>query len=118
MKQVLIVLALFFCSHLFAQQIANKDDSKLPSLILLKYPNITDALTSANNLKNDSFSLLETNDFQNIYFFINNSRRANRHFVWSQSGQINLSKELLKITHRYPGDGSNLVIDAKGLLVP
>ncbi|MDG1729611.1 MAG: hypothetical protein P8K68_04325 [Algibacter sp.] len=117
MKHILIVLALFFCSQTYAQEI-NIIDAKLPALISLKYPNIKEALTSKNNLNKDSFLLPETNGYLNTNFFIDNSRRANRHFAWSQSEQRNLSKELLKIMHRFPGDGSNLTISPRGLLVP
>ena len=120
MKTILIIFALFVCNLTFAQEINTKtnDDTKLPPLVLLKYPNIKDAFISKNNLDKDTFSLLEIKDKENPSLLIDNSRRANRNFAFSQPNQINLSKELLKITHRFPGDGSNLAISPKGLLVP
>lgn len=121
MKTVVIIFVLFICKQTFAQQL-NNDEAKLPPLILLKYPNIKDAFTNTSNLEYD------LNNYNNPVFGIsislysnlniNTSRRANRNFTFSQSGQITLSKELLKIMHRFPGDGSNLVITPRGLLVP
>ena len=117
MKPALIILALFLCNQSFSQQI-NNEDTELPALITLKYPNIKEALIKKNSLNNDSFLFLETNSSLSTNFTKENGRHINRNFAFATSEKIILSKELLKITHRYPGDGSNLVIDAKGLLVP
>ncbi|MGC1206080.1 MAG: hypothetical protein WA839_14495 [Flavobacteriaceae bacterium] len=121
MKIVALVFILFLCNQTFAQQL-NNNDEKLPSLILLTYPNIKDAFINTSTLKND------LNNYNNPFFGISTtlnsnlnistSRRANRNYVFSQSGQITLSKELLKVMHRFPGDGSNLLISPRGLLVP
>lgn len=121
MKTVIIVFVLFLCKQTFAQHL-NNDDGKLPSLILLNYPSIKDAFPntfiSKYDLKSNTVSFLEIDGKQNTNFIIDTGRRANRNYAFSQPQQINLNKELLKIMHRFPGDGSNLIIDPRGLLVP
>lgn len=89
---------------------------------MLTYPNIKEAFINTSTLKKD------LNNY-NIPFFgistplnsnlnISNSQRANRNYTFSQSGKINLNKKLLKVMHRYPGNGSNLILCTRGLLVP
>lgn len=122
MKTVIIVFVLFLCKQTFAQHLNNDDDEKLPSLFLLNYPSIKDAFPntfiSKYDLNSNTVSFLEIDGKQNTNFIIDTGRRANRNYAFSQPQQINLNKELLKIMHRFPGDGSNLIIDPRGLLVP
>ncbi|XMO87104.1 hypothetical protein AAFN75_02185 [Algibacter sp. AS12] len=117
MKTVLIVFALFLCKQTFAQQI-NNDETELTPLILLKYPNIKEAFTQNTSLNKDSFSLFDINNALNTNFTKDDGRHINRNFAFSTSEKLYLSKELLKIAHKFPGDGNNLAIGPKGLLVP
>lgn len=122
MKTIVIVFVLFLSKQSFAQHFNNNDDWKLQPLILFKYPNVKDAFsntfTSKYDLNNNTDSFLVINGPQNTNFYIDTGRRLNKNFAFSQSQQINLSKELLKITHRFPGDGSNLILCPRGLSVP
>jgi len=120
MKTITLVFVLFLGNQTFSQHF-NSKDTQLPPLILLKYPNIKEAFPNTDISKydlNTTVSFLEIHNTQNTDFFIDMRRRANRNFALSQSQQINLHKELQKIMHRFPGDGSNLLISPRGLLVP
>jgi len=120
MKTIALVFVLFLCNQTFAQQL-NSKDTELPSLIFLEYPNIKNAFPNTLISKYDlnaTVSFLEINSTQNTDFFIDMRRLANRNFAFSKPQQINLNKELQKIMHRFPGDGSNLIICPRGLLVP
>ena len=118
MKPILIIFALFLCNQTFAQQINGNETRELPPLILLKYPNIQEALVLKNDLKKDSYLLFDRLNMPKSNFTTDDGRHINRNFAFSNSEHKNLSKELLKITHRFPGDGSDLLISPKGLLVP
>jgi len=121
MKTLVIVLVLFLCEQTFAQHLNMNDETKLPPLILLKYPNIKDTFSNSLITKydlNTTIPFLEIYNAQNTNFFIDMRRRANRNFTFSQPQEINLNKELQKIMHRFLGDGSNLVLCPRGLLVP
>lgn len=115
MKSVFITCIFCLSINTFAQQLNQKVED-LPLLIDLKYQNTENSFANTIDLKPDLYS-------QIISFGVaeefpkNNFKIKSKKIRFSQYEplQIDLKRELRNIMHKYPGDGNNLFINAKGL---
>ena len=115
MKPIFIILAICLSANTFAQQL-NKKAEKLSLLIKLKYQNNESLYASIIDLNPDSYqqimSIGKVGTFPKSNFIINTK---NIKLAFPEIRQIDLSKQLRNIMHKFPGDGNNLHIDARGL---
>lgn len=112
MKIIFIILTLCFCTNTFAQKIVDKDD-KLPLPIILKYQNIEDLSPNTINLNpNLNNQIITIGEIDALPQNVLNVYSKNMNFVFSEKSEI--KQELKNIMHKYPGDGNNLQLDAKG----
>ena len=113
MKTIFIIFAFCLSTNTFAQQL-KKEVEKCPLLIELKYQNDGSLFSNTTNLKSDLYSqIISVKAIET--FPKNDFKVANKNFAFSKTLQMDLSKELRSIMHKFPGDGNNLHIDARGM---
>lgn len=114
MRTLLFILVLGLCLNNYAQQDKNAD-ATLPLAVDLKYQNDKNSFSKATTLNPDLNSQIiavrnvDTLPKNSLYI---DSKRIK--FSLLQPIDIDLSKELNKIMHRFPGDGRNPSFDARG----
>lgn len=114
MKTIFILFAFCFSINSFAQQPIKKTE-KLSLLVPMNYQNSDNqnsySINLNPNLDNQIISIGLKNISQDYNFKINTRKIK---FGVSQSLKTDLRKQLQNIMHKFPGDGSNLFIDARG----
>lgn len=114
MRTLFFILACGVCLKNYAQQTKNAD-ATLPLEVDLKYQNDENSISKTPILNPDLNSQIIA--IRDVDVLPENSLHIdskNIKFSHLQPIDIDLSKELNKIMHRFPGDGSNLIIDARG----
>lgn len=113
MRIILFILVLGLCLNNYAQQ-DNDTNTTLHLAVDFKYQNDENSFyytTTLNpDLNSQIIAVKDVDDLPKNSLYIDSKRIKFSNF---QPIDIDLSKELNKIMHKFPGDGSNLMLDAR-----
>ena len=114
MKLVFHILVFCVCFSSFSQQ-SKTNDSTLPLAVDLKYQNAENSFSKAISLNPDlNHQIISINQIGILHENSLGIDSKNIKLSKWQPYEMDLTKELNKIMHRFPGDGSNLILDARG----
>ena len=114
MRTILFILVLGLCLNNYAQQDKYANET-LHLAVDLKYQNDENSFYNTTTLNPDLNSqIISVRDVDVLQKNSLHIDSKNIKFSYLQPIDIDLSKELNKIMHRFLGDGSNLILDARG----
>jgi len=107
MKNIRLALVLFFSVQAYAQQLDSKNNNTPIPLLLSEYPNITAKFVFSDKVQFDADTAIPIN-------LMLDPKAIRKSFSFSQTEGEQLTRSLREVMHRFPGDGSDYFICARG----